>query len=429
MRIIYKNADVYRTDCKKIERCDVAVSHGKVVAVEKNIQCSVEDQVYDLSGLTLLPGLVDVHVHLREPGFSKKETIATGTMAAAHGGFTTVCSMPNLKPAPDDDENLRIQEDLIAQQAVVNVLPLGCITKGQLGKGELVDFDRLKDRVFGFSDDGRGVQSDELMEEAMRRCKAAGKPIVAHCEVDSLINGGYIHDGEYARLNGHKGICSESEWLQVKRDIEKVEKTGCQYHVCHVSTRESVELIRQAKKKGLPVSGETAPHYLLLTDLELEEDGRFKMNPPIRSKDDQLALVRGILDGTIECISTDHAPHTEHEKSKGLHYSMMGIVGLETSFPLMYRYFVVNGRMSLEHLMSLMADNPRRLFGLSGGTAIGDVADFSIWDLNARYEVDPSTFLSMGKATPFTGWTVQGKSIMTIVKGQVVYKDKDYVQR
>lgn len=425
MKTVYKNAHVYRTDQRAFGAYDLAVKDGKVVEVAPHIEPNSSDEVVDLSGLTLLPGLVDVHVHLREPGGSAKETIETGTKAAAHGGYTTVCPMPNLKPAPDADETLAVQEKLIAEQAVVKVIPYGSITLGQRGSGTLVDFPALADRVVGFSDDGVGVQGEELMKEAMRRCAKIDKPIVAHCEVEELVRGGYIHDGEYCRAHGHKGICSESEWKQVERDIELSRETGCQYHVCHVSTKESVALIRQAKAEGLRVSGETAPHYLLLTDMEIEEDGRFKMNPPIRSKEDQAALIEAVLDGTLECIATDHAPHTKEEKSKGLAGSNMGIVGLETAFPLLYRHFVKTGKMTLEHLIDLMANNPRRLFRLDGGTAVGDSADFTVMDLDAVYKVDPETFLSKGRATPFTGWEVQGKTVLTVVAGEIAYDGRE----
>ena len=426
MREIYKKANCYLDETKSFSKVDILVEEGKIIEISKSIAEKEGDKIYNLEGMTIIPGLVDVHVHMREPGFSHKETMKSGTMAAARGGFTCILPMPNLKPAPDSDENLRIQEEIIKRDAIIDVRPLGTITKEQMGKGELIDFDSLKDRVSAFSDDGRGVQSEELMEEAMRRCAKINKAIVAHCEVDELVKNGYIHDGEYCKKHNHRGICSESEYLQVERDILLAEKTSCQYHVCHVSTKESVELIREGKKKGLRVSGETAPHYLLLTDMEIEEDGRFKMNPPIRSKADQEALIRGILDGTIECIATDHAPHSKEEKSRGLRLSMMGIVGLETSFPLMYRYFVANKIMSLEHLIDLMSNNPRRLFGIDGGIAIGKEANFSIWDLNAIYKVDPEEFLSMGRATPFKDWAVQGRCVSTIYKGKEVYKDNAY---
>lgn len=418
MKTLYTNAVVY--DGGRFAAGEFAVEAGCIVPADG----AAPDRVVDLGGRHVVPGLVDVHVHLREPGFSHKETIASGTAAAARGGYTTVCSMPNLNPAPDTPETLRVQADLIRRDAVVRVVPYGCITMGQRGCGELVDFEALAPGVAGFSDDGRGVQSEELMEEAMRRAARVGKPIVAHCEVDELLRGGYIHDGGYCRAHGHKGICSESEWRQVERDIALAEKTGCQYHVCHVSTRESVELVRRAKAKGLRVSCETAPHYLLLCDEDLQEDGRFKMNPPLRSREDREALVAGIADGTIEVIATDHAPHTAEEKSRGLAGSAMGIVGLETAFPLLYKYMVLPGVITLEKLVALMSDNPRRLFGLGGGLGLGGPADFTVLDLGAQYAVDTAAFRSMGRATPFAGWQVQGRAVLTVVGGREVYEDE-----
>ena len=379
------------------------------------------DRAVDLGGRCVVPGLVDVHVHLREPGFPHKETIATGTAAAARGGYTTVCSMPNLDPAPDSPEHLHAQTELIRRDAVVQVVPYASITLGQRGCGELVDFAALAPEVVGFSDDGRGVQSAELMERAMRQAAAVGKPIVAHCEVDELLRGGYIHDGGYCREHGHKGISSESEWRQVERDIALAEKTGCRYHVCHVSTRESIELVRRAKARGLRVSCETAPHYLLLCDDDLQEEGRFKMNPPLRSRADREALVEGIVDGTIEVAATDHAPHTAGEKARGLAGSAMGIVGLECAFPLLYKYLVLPGTISLERLVELMSVNPRRIFGLGGGLEPGEPADFTVLDLDAQYAIDPAAFRSKGRATPFAGWPVQGRAAMTVVGGRCVY--------
>ena len=383
------------------------------------------DRVVDLGGRHLVPGLVDVHVHLREPGFPQKETIATGTAAAARGGYTTVCSMPNLNPAPDTPATLGEQLEIIRRDAVVRVKPYGTITMGQRGCGELVDFAALAPQVVGFSDDGRGVQSAELMEEAMRRAAAVGKPIVAHCEVDELLRGGYIHDGVYCREHGHKGICSESEWRQVGRDIALAEKTGCRYHVCHVSTKESVELVRRARAKGLRVSCETAPHYLLLCDEDLQEEGRFKMNPPLRSRADREALVAGIQDGTIEVIATDHAPHTAAEKARGLAGSAMGIVGLETAFPLLYTYLVKPGLLSFPRLMELLHDAPCRRFGLPQGELDGPHADFTVFDLSASHPIDPASFLSQGKATPFTGWPVQARCLLTVCNGRLVWQDGD----
>ena len=417
MKTLYTNAAIYAGG--RFAAGEFAVEGGRIVPVAG----AAPDRTVDLGGRHVIPGLVDVHVHLREPGFSQKETIASGTAAAARGGYTTVCSMPNLNPAPDAPDTLRAQTDIIRRDAVVRVVPYGCITMGQRGAGELVDFAALAPDVVGFSDDGRGVQSDELMEEAMRRAAKAGRPIVAHCEVDDLLRGGYIHDGEYCRAHGHKGICSESEWKQVERDIALAEKAGCQYHVCHVSTKESVELVRRAKARGVRVSCETAPHYLLLCDEDLQEDGRFKMNPPLRSREDRAALIAGVADGTIEVIATDHAPHTAEEKSRGLAGSAMGIVGLECAFPLMYKYMVLPGTLTLEKLVALMSDNPRRIFGLGGGLNVGDEADFTVLDLGAQYEVDPAAFLSKGRATPFAGWAVQGRAVLTVVGGREAYRD------
>lgn len=418
MKTLYTNAAIYAGG--RFAAGEFAVEGGRIVPVAG----AAPDRTVDLGGRHVIPGLVDVHVHLREPGFSQKETIASGTAAAARGGYTTVCSMPNLNPAPDAPDTLRAQIDIIRRDAVVRVVPYGCITMGQRGAGELVDFAALAPDVVGFSDDGRGVQSDELMEEAMRRAAKAGRPIVAHCEVDDLLRGGYIHDGEYCRAHGHKGICSESEWKQVERDIALAEKTGCQYHVCHVSTKESVELVRRAKARGVRVSCETAPHYLLLCDEDLQEDGRFKMNPPLRSREDRAALIAGVADGTIEVIATDHAPHTAEEKSRGLAGSAMGIVGLECAFPLMYKYMVLPGTLTLEKLVALMSDNPRRIFGLGGGLNVGGEADFTVLALGAQYEIDPAAFLSKGRATPFAGWPVQGRAVLTVVGGREAYMDE-----
>lgn len=416
MKSFYENGLIYRGG--RFEKGRLVVEEGRVAAA---CEPQAGDRIVDLGGRPLVPGLVDVHVHLREPGFPQKETIATGTAAAAHGGYTAVCSMPNLNPAPDTPEHLEEQLALIRRDAVVRVKPYASITLGQRGCGELVDFAALAPFVAGFSDDGRGVQSDELMEEAMRRAAAVDRPIVAHCEVDELLRRGYIHDGVYCREHGHRGISSESEWRQVERDIALAERTGCQYHVCHVSTKESVALVRAAKARGLRVSCETGPHYLLLCDENLQEEGRFKMNPPLRSRADREALIEGIVDGTIEVIATDHAPHTAEEKSRGLERSAMGIVGLETAFPLLYTYLVKRGVITLERLVELMAVNPRRIFNLKGGLEAGDPADFTVLDLAPRYRIDPATFRSKGHATPFAGWEVEGCAAMTVVGGRAVY--------
>ena len=369
---------------------------------------------FDSSEYVIFPGFCDVHVHFREPGFSYKETIATGSRAAARGGYTAVCTMPNLNPVPDSVENLGIQRRLIEETACIHVYPYGAITIGEQGE-TLSDQEGMAPDVVGFSDDGRGVQSDDMMRQAMLRAKALGKPIVAHCEVNSLLRGGYIHDGDYAKAHGHRGICSESEWGQIARDLKLVRETGCAYHVCHVSAKESIALIRKAKAEGLDVTCETGPHYLVMDDSDLQEDGRFKMNPPLRGKEDREALIHGILDGTIDMIATDHAPHSAEEKSRGLEKSAFGIVGIETAFPILYTCLVKPGILSLNKLLELLCVNPRRRFGLPLGT------DYSIWDLNAAYPIDPKDFLSKGRATPFAGWQVNGKCIATICDGKLVY--------
>ena len=369
---------------------------------------------FDSSEYVIFPGFCDVHVHFREPGFSYKETIATGSRAAARGGYTAVCTMPNLNPVPDSVEHLEVQRCLIEETACIHVYPYGAITIDEQGEA-LSDLEGMAPDVVGFSDDGRGVQSDDLMRQAMLRAKALGKPIVAHCEVNSLLRGGYIHDGDYAKAHGHRGICSESEWGQIARDLQLVKETGCASHVCHVSAKESVALIRKAKAEGLDVTCETGPHYLVMDDSDLQEDGRFKMNPPLRGKEDREALIQGILDGTIDMIATDHAPHSAEEKSRGLEKSAFGIVGIETAFPILYTCLVKPGILSLNKLLELLCVNPRRRFGLPLGT------DYSIWDLNAAYPIDPEDFLSKGRATPFAGRQVSGKCIATICDGKLVY--------
>ena len=369
---------------------------------------------FDSPEYVIFPGFCDVHVHFREPGFSYKETISTGSRAAARGGYTAVCTMPNLAPVPDSREHLQLQRRLIARDACIHIYPYGAITVGEKGEA-LADLNGMAPDVIGFSDDGRGVQEDGLMRRAMLLAKELGKPIVAHCEDNSLLRGGYIHDGAYAKAHGHRGICSESEWRQIARDLELVKETGCAYHVCHVSAKESVALIRQAKAEGLNVTCETGPHYLVMDDSDLQEDGRFKMNPPLRSRRDREALLQGILDGTIDMIATDHAPHSAEEKSRGLEKSAFGIVGIETAFPILYTCLVKPGILSLDALVKLLCVNPRRRFGIPLGT------DYSVWDLNAEYTIDPEDFLSMGKATPFAGWRVNGKCIAAVCDGELVY--------
>ncbi len=374
-----------------------------------------ELSVFNSHNFTVFPGFCDVHVHFREPGFSYKETIASGSLAAARGGYTAVCTMPNLNPVPDSLENLKPQLEAIEKDASVSVYPYGAITVGERGE-QLADLKAMAPYVIAFSDDGKGVQDDERMRRAMEEAKALGKMIVAHCEDNTLLRGGYIHESGYAKAHGHRGICSESEWRQVERDLKLVEETGCSYHVCHISTKESVELIRQAKARGLDVTCETGPHYLVMDENDLQEDGHFKMNPPLRSPEDRQALLEGLLDGTIDMIATDHAPHSAEEKARGLEKSAFGIVGLETAFPVLYTRLVKTGILPLETLVDRMALAPRRRFG------IPFEEDWCLWDLDACYTIDPKDFLSQGKATPFTGWTVNGKCLATIHGGKIVYQ-------
>lgn len=366
----------------------------------------------------IVPGLCDVHVHFREPGFSYKETIASGSAAAAHGGYTAVCTMPNLDPVPDSAEHLQVQLDAIKRGAAIKVLPYGAITVGEKGE-RLADMEAISDKVCAFSDDGKGVQNDEMMREAMTAAKRLGKIIAAHCEDNALLFGGYIHDGEYARMHGHRGISSASEYKQIERDLRLAEETGCAYHVCHISTKESVELIRQAKARGVDVTCETAPHYLVLCDEDMQEDGRFKMNPPLRSREDKKALIEGIKDGTIDMIATDHAPHSAEEKGRGLEKSLMGVVGLETAFPVLYTELVRKNIITLDRLVELMSFKPKERFGIDTNN------DFAVFDISEAYKIDPEDFLSMGRATPFAGREVFCRCLLTVYNGKVVYKAED----
>ena len=420
MRMLLKGGLVY--DEGRLLPMDLVVEDGVISARGSGLSAEGADHVFELNGLAVFPGFVDVHVHLREPGFSYKETIRTGTMACARGGYTRVCAMPNLNPAPDSDEHLRLQEEIIARDAVIGVTPYASITLGQKGEGELTDMAALAPRVAGFSDDGRGVKDEETMRQAMIRCKAARSLIAAHCEDMSLIPpGGAIHDGAYAREHGIPGIPSESEWRPIERDLRLAKETGCRYHVCHVSCKESVALIRQAKAEGVDVTCETGPHYLLLCQDDLQDEGRFKMNPPLRDATDRDALVQGILDGTIDMIATDHAPHSAEEKSRGLAKSAMGVVGIESAFPLMYTYFVETERMPLQQLIRLMAEAPRARFGFGGGIGLGQRAELTVFDLHARETVNPADFLSMGRATPFEGWEVHAACRLTVTGETIAY--------
>lgn len=402
---------------------DIAITDGRISERGEHIEAKAKDRVINAEGLVVAPAFVDVHVHLREPGYGYKERIATGTMAAARGGYTTVCSMPNLNPVPDSVENLKAQQDIIDRDAKIEVLPYAAITIGRKGE-ELVDMASLVGKVCAFSDDGSGVQVDGMMERAMTEAVKHDQLIAAHCEVEELLKGGYIHDGEYAKAHGHKGICSESEWEQVKRDIEIAERLGCRYHVCHISTKETVQLVREAKARGVKVTCETGPHYLIFTDMDLEEDARWKMNPPLRSAQDRAALVEGIKDGTIDMIATDHAPHSVEEKSRGLKDSAMGIVGLETAFAALNTHLVRKGVITMERLVELMSLNPRKVFRIAGGLNEGDRADVVLLDTEKEWRVDSEKFYSMGKISMFDGREMVGDVVMTLHRGEIVYDNK-----
>lgn len=422
MRYLLQNAQILSSG-GVFRAADVLLSGGRIVSIGDRISCPADAVSIDLHKAVLFPGFVDVHVHLREPGFSYKETIRTGTLAAAHGGFAHVAAMPNLDPVPDCAAALAVQRAIIEKDALVHVHPYGAISVGEKGE-RLADLNGLAPGVIAFSDDGRGVQSESLMREAMTRCHALGKILAAHCEDNSLLHGGYIHDGAYARAHGHRGICSESEWGPIARDLRLAEQTGCAYHVCHVSTKESVALIRAAKRRGVDVTCETAPHYLTFTDEDLQEDGRFKMNPPLRAREDRDALIEGLLDGTIDMLVTDHAPHSREEKARGLEKSAMGVVGLETSFAASYTALVQTGILPLEKLVDLMHGAPMRRFGCGTELAEGQPADLTAFDLTKTYTVDPETFLTMGRATPFAGCALTGVCKLTMIGGEPVWKEE-----
>ena len=407
MEFTFKNAHIYNNGAFEI----------KDFTAKLNDTDPSAGSLSALNNIYVFPAFCDVHVHFREPGFFYKETVRTGSLSAARGGYTDVCTMPNLKPVPDSIENIKLQLDIIEKTAAIRVHPYAAITKGEMGQ-ELVDFEALAPYCIAFSDDGRGVQSADMMRAAMLKARELGKIIAAHCEDNSLLDGGYIHKGEYAAKHGHKGISSESEWRQIERDLKLAKETGCKYHICHISTAESVELIRKAKAEGVDVTCETGPHYLVLSDKDLEEDGRFKMNPPLRSERDRLALVEGIKDGTIDMIATDHAPHSSEEKSRGLEKSLMGVVGLETAFPVLYTYLVKEGIITLERLVELMSINPRERFGIK------ETEDICVFALDSEYEVNPDEFLTMGRSTPFAGMRVFGKNLITVCGGKTVWQIK-----
>ncbi len=420
MKYLLKGLVVHMDDDKRL--ADVLVDQGRIVSIAPMLPADADTTILNLENCDMFPGFVDVHVHLREPGFSYKETIKTGTAAASRGGYTDVCTMPNLNPTPDSLEHLQVQLDIIKKDASVHVYPYAAITVGEKGE-ELAQLEDMAPHVIGFSDDGKGVQKDEMMRVSMQKAKALDRPVVAHCEDERLLFNGYIHDGEYAKQNKHRGISSASEWKQVERDLELVRETGCAYHICHISTKESVELLRNAKKEGLNVSGETGPHYLVLTDADLQEDGRFKMNPPLRSQEDQDALIAGLKDGTIDFIATDHAPHSDEEKSKGLEKSMMGIVGLETAFALLYTELVQKNVCSLEELLGWLHKKPRDRFRIGTKLQVGEMANFTVFDLSQTYEIDPEEFLTKGKSMPFVGKTVYGRCKLTMVDGKIAWQE------
>ena len=400
---------------------DLLTAEGRIVSVARGLDAAGA-AVIDLHHAAVFPGFVDVHVHLREPGFSYKETIRTGTLSAARGGYVHVCAMPNLDPVPDSLESLNVQREIIARDAAIHVHPYGAITRGERGEA-LADMEAMAPFVAGFSDDGRGVQSGEMMRKAMEEAKRLGKPIAAHCEDNGLLRGGYIHDGDYARAHGHRGICSESEWGQIARDLKLAEETGVKYHVCHVSAKESVALIREAKARGVDVTCETGPHYLVFCDGNLQEDGRFKMNPPIRSREDRAALIEGLRDGTIDMIATDHAPHSAEEKGRGLEKSAMGVVGLETAFAAVYTHLVKPGLLSMDRLMALLNGNAARRFGYGTPLAEGQPADLTVFGLDRPFKVDPEQFRSMGRATPFAGMELYGVCLLTMADGKIVWRE------
>lgn len=415
MNCILKNGTVYVN--RKFRKMDIAICDGRIT-----FNTNGKYPVTDCSGLYILPGLIDVHTHMREPGFEYKETVKTGTLAAAHGGYTHICAMPNLNPVPDSLDNIKVELDAIKKDACIHVYPYAAITVGENGE-ELTDMEKLSKYAVAFSDDGKGVQNAQIMESAMKHANAVDKIIAAHCEDNSLLRGGYIHDGEYAKINKHAGICSESEWKPIKRDIELAKKTGCKYHVCHISAKESVDIIRKAKQSGVSVTCETGPHYLVYSDSDLCDDGRFKMNPPLRSSADKDALIEGIIDGTVDMIATDHAPHSTEEKSGGLKKSLMGVVGIETAFPVLYTKLVKTGIITIERLLELMHDNPMDRFGIGNDIYDGANANITVFNLDEKYIIDSNEFLSKGKSTPFDKMPVYGKCKLTICEGDIAWKE------
>ena len=419
MAILLKNGDLYTGGA--FRTCDVLIDGDTIAAVGENLACAAAE-IIDCTGKTVLPGLVDLHVHLREPGFTYKETVASGTAAAAAGGDTTVCPMPNLNPVPDSMEHLQLQLNAIARDAIIRVLPFGAITVGEKGQA-LADITGIAPHCVGFSDDGKGVQSEDMMREAMTLVKASGSFISAHCEDESLLEGGAIHKGEYAALHGMRGISSASEYVPIERDIKLAAETGVQYHICHISAKESIEAVRRGKAAGVRVTCEVTPHHIALTDMDItEDDGRFKMNPPLRGREDREAIWAGLQDGTIDCIATDHAPHSAEEKGRGLEKSAFGTVGSETAFAVCYTHLVRTGVLTLEKLAHLMSSAPAAIIGRRAEIAPGEAADIAVFDLTEKFTVDPDQFVSKGKSSPFTGSELYGTTVLTVCAGKIVYR-------
>ncbi|HLS66663.1 MAG TPA: dihydroorotase [Pseudogracilibacillus sp.] len=408
----------------KFERCELLLEDDKVVAIDTIVEAEA-DQIIDCGGNVVLPGFIDVHIHLREPGGEAKETIKTGTEAAARGGFTTVCAMPNTNPVPDNEETVRDILQRIEKDAVIRVLPYAAITKGLQGKERTNITELSKLGVFAFTDDGVGIQTAGQMYEAMVEAAKNDMTIVAHCEDNSILYGGAVHEGDVSKRLDMPGILNACEAVHIARDVLLAEAANCHYHVCHVSTKESVRVIRDAKRAGIRVTAEVTPHHLLLTEDDItEDDANYKMNPPLRAKEDRDALIAGLLDGTIDFIATDHAPHTEVEKEAGILRAPFGIVGLETAFPLMYTHFVKTGKMTFRQLVDYFTKKPAEVFGLPYGMLqVGSIADLTVVDLENEMTIDKTTFYSKGKNTPFDGWNVYGNPLLTIASGKTVYKD------
>jgi dihydroorotase len=423
MKLLIKNGNILCHN-GEMQTVDIRIEEGKIAEIGKHLKASGET-IMNADGKLVAPGFIDVHVHLREPGGEQKETIETGTLAAARGGFTTICAMPNTKPVPDTVEHLKNLKERIKENAHVRVLPYASITVKEAGQ-ELTDFESLqKEGAFAFTDDGAGVQNAGIMLKAMKKAAALQASVVAHCEDNTLVFGGVVHDGVFAKTHNIQGIPSVCEAVHIARDVLLAEAAGCHYHVCHISTKESVRTVRDAKKAGIHVTAEVTPHHLLLTEEDIPGlDANYKMNPPLRSKEDREALINGLLDGTIDCIATDHAPHTIEDKQAGIYKAPFGIVGLETAFPLLYSRFVQTGIFTLKKLVDWMTIKPAEIFKLPyGRLEEGAAADLVIIDLNLEKEIVPQHFASKGRNTPFGGWKCKGWPIATFVNGKLVWQE------